>query len=178
MGKMDLLEPVFHPRQHDFVKGEGAWLFDRAGNRYLDLNEMCVFLGQGNRRFIDKVTEALNGVTNGRSSAVRYKEQLTDYLMESTNHIFKAVHYTASGSETTEWAVRLAQKITGRTEVVSFWNSIHGRLARQAAQDAEGLQTMRTLARNMAFLVKSIALGREKYGLPEREEPLRTHFIR
>ena len=127
MGKMDLLEPVFHPRQHDFVKGEGAWLFDRAGNRYLDLNEMCVFLGQGNRRFIDKVTEALNGVTNGRSSAVRYKEQLTDYLMESTNHIFKAVHYTASGSETTEWAVRLAQKITGRTEVVSFWNSIHGR---------------------------------------------------
>ena len=46
------------------------------------------------------------------------------------------------------------------------------------AQDAEGLQTMRTLARNMAFLVKSIALGREKYGLPEREEPLRTHFIR
>ena len=48
----------------------------------------------------------------------------------------------------------------------------------EAAQDAEGLQTMRTLARNMAFLVKSIALGREKYGLPEREEPLRTHFIR
>ena len=48
----------------------------------------------------------------------------------------------------------------------------------EADQDEEGKQTMRTLARNMAFLVKSIALGREKYGLPEREEPLRTHFIR
>ena len=59
-----------------------------------------------------------------------------------------------------------------------YWNSIHGRLPGEAAQDTEGLQTMRTLARNMAFLVKSIALGREKYGLPEREEPLRTHFIR
>lgn len=59
-----------------------------------------------------------------------------------------------------------------------YWNSIHGRLPGEAAQDAGGLQTMRTLARNMAFLVKSIALGREKYGLPEREEPLRTHFIR
>ena len=59
-----------------------------------------------------------------------------------------------------------------------YWNSIHGRLPGEAAQAAEGLQTMRTLARNMAFLVKSIALGREKYGLPEREEPLRTHFIR
>ena len=59
-----------------------------------------------------------------------------------------------------------------------YWNSIHGREAGEALQDAEGLQTMRTLARNMSFLVKSIALGREKYGLPEREEPLRTHFIR
>ena len=59
-----------------------------------------------------------------------------------------------------------------------YWNSVHGREAGEAAQDAEGLQTMRTLARNMAFLVKSIALGKEKYGLPEREEPLRTHFIR
>lgn len=127
MEKKDLLESVFHLKQYDFVRGEGAWLFDREGNRYLDLNEMCVFLGQGNQHFIDRVTQALNGVTNGRSSLVRYKEQLTDYLMESTGHIFKAVHYTASGSETTEWAVRLAQKITGRTEVVSFWNSIHGR---------------------------------------------------
>jgi hypothetical protein len=53
-----------------------------------------------------------------------------------------------------------------------------GKARQHPGADAEGLQTMRTLARNMAFLVKSIALGREKYGLPEREEPLRTHFIR
>ena len=60
----------------------------------------------------------------------------------------------------------------------TYWNNVFGAMPGEAAQDAEGLQTMRTLARNMAFLVKSIALGREKYGLPEREEPLRTHFIR
>lgn len=59
-----------------------------------------------------------------------------------------------------------------------YWNSVHGREAGEAAQDAEGLQTMRTLARNMAFLVKSIALGKEKYGLPEREAFQRTNFIR
>ncbi len=41
----------------------------------------------------------------------------------------------------------------------------------------EGLQIMRTLARNMAFLMKSIALGKEKYGLPEKEERVWTHFI-
>ena len=59
-----------------------------------------------------------------------------------------------------------------------YWNSIHGREAGQAAQDGEGLQTMRTLARNMTFLMKSIALGREKYGLPEREPFAPTNFIR
>lgn len=50
-----------------------------------------------------------------------------------------------------------------------YWNSIHGREAGQAENDAEGLMTMRTLARNMAFLIKSIALGKEKYGMPDKE---------
>lgn len=59
-----------------------------------------------------------------------------------------------------------------------YWNSIHGREPGQASEDAEGLQTMRTLARNMTFLMKSIALGKEKYGLPEKEEWQPTHFIR
>lgn len=59
-----------------------------------------------------------------------------------------------------------------------YWNSVHGRAAGEASQDAEGLQTMRTLARNMSFLMKSIALGKEKYGLPEKESFERTNFIR
>ena len=59
-----------------------------------------------------------------------------------------------------------------------YWNSVHGREMGQAEQDLEGLQTMRTLARNMSFLMKSIALGKEKYGLPEKEEWIGTHFIR
>lgn len=59
-----------------------------------------------------------------------------------------------------------------------YWNSVHGREKGKAEQDAEGLQTMRTLARNMSFLMKSIALGKEKYGLPEKEAWQPTHFIR
>ena len=59
-----------------------------------------------------------------------------------------------------------------------YWNSVHGRVQGEAAQDAEGLQTMRVLARNMTFLMKSIALGREQFGLPEKEEFQRTNFIR
>lgn len=69
--------------------------------------------------------------------------------------------------------------ISGMPVVSSqYWNSIHGRAAGEAAQDAEGLQTMRTLARNMVFLMRSIALGREAYGLPEAEPWMPTHFIR
>jgi len=58
-----------------------------------------------------------------------------------------------------------------------YWNSIHGRSQGEADMDEEGKQTMRVLARNMTFLMKSIALGKEKYGLPEREERAWTHFI-
>lgn len=59
-----------------------------------------------------------------------------------------------------------------------YWNGIHGRAVGEAVQDAEGLQMMRTLARNMAFLMKSIALGKEKYGLPEKESATYTNFVR
>lgn len=59
-----------------------------------------------------------------------------------------------------------------------YWNSIHGRMPGEAMEDGEGLQTMRVLARNMAFLMKSIALGKKEYGLPEKEERVATHFIR
>ena len=59
-----------------------------------------------------------------------------------------------------------------------YWNSVHGQKPGEAAGDAEGLQTMRTLARNMSFVIKSIALGKEKYGLPEKEAPVATNFIR
>jgi len=59
-----------------------------------------------------------------------------------------------------------------------YWNSIHGRAAGEAQEDIEGLQTMRTLARNMAFLMKSISLGKEKYGLPKKEKFIQTNFIR
>ena len=59
-----------------------------------------------------------------------------------------------------------------------YWNSVHGGAPGQAAEDEEGLQTMRALAQNMTFLMKSIALGKEKFGLPEKEPWRPTNFIR
>lgn len=59
-----------------------------------------------------------------------------------------------------------------------YWNELHGRAQGEAAEDAEGLQSLRALARNMVFLMKSIALGKEAYGLPEVEPRVFTNFIR
>lgn len=59
-----------------------------------------------------------------------------------------------------------------------YWNSVHGRKVGEAVGDEEGLQTMRTLAENMTFLMKSIALGKEAYGIPEKEPWKMTNFIR
>ena len=59
-----------------------------------------------------------------------------------------------------------------------YWNCIHGSAPGQAEQDAEGIVTMRNLAKNMAFLMKSIALGKKTYGLPEYDPRVATNFIR
>ena len=59
-----------------------------------------------------------------------------------------------------------------------YWNGIHGNKAEEALQDEEGTQMMRTLAANMSFLIKSIALGKETYGLPEKEKKVMTNFIK
>lgn len=59
-----------------------------------------------------------------------------------------------------------------------YWNSVHGRLPGEAALDEEGMQTMRTLAQNIVFLMRSIALGKDAYGLPQKETSVMTNFIR
>ena len=58
-----------------------------------------------------------------------------------------------------------------------YWNSVHGREKGEAEKDLEGLRTVRVLARNMTFLMRSIELGKQEYGLPEEEERVWTHFI-
>ena len=59
-----------------------------------------------------------------------------------------------------------------------YWNNIHGGAPGDADADEEGKRTMRVLARNMTFLMKSIELGKEKFGLPEEEPRVFTNFIR
>lgn len=59
-----------------------------------------------------------------------------------------------------------------------YWNSVHGNNAAEVAQDLEGLYTMRTLGRNMSFLIKGIQNQKSETGLPEKEPRVSTNFIR
>lgn len=59
-----------------------------------------------------------------------------------------------------------------------YWNGVHGGAPGEAEKDGEGMQQMRTLAKNMVFLMRSIELGKEKFGLPEKEKRVATNFIR
>lgn len=57
-----------------------------------------------------------------------------------------------------------------------YWNMVYGGSAEEVLKDAEGLQTMRTLGRNMAFMINSIQLGKQQFGLPEKEPTTFTNF--
>lgn len=121
------LQPVNSGFDLDIVGGNGIELYDSHGNTYLDFNEISAVLGENNQHFIKRMTEKLNGMTSWKCGNSPQKEKFYQFLSETTQHRFRYVHLTASGSEASEWAVRMALKLTGRNEVLSFWNSIHGR---------------------------------------------------
>lgn len=59
-----------------------------------------------------------------------------------------------------------------------YWNGLHGAEVGDSEADEEGLQTMRSVAENMTFLIKSIDLGKKAFGMPEKEKKIRTNFVR
>ena len=107
-----------------------------------------------------------------------------DRLFYSTAHIDKTMKVGAAvvscrrgGNTATFDALNKYFTISSMPVVSSqYWNMVYGSTADEVRQDAEGLQTMRTLGRNMAFLMKSIRLGREAVGLPRQEEKTFTNF--
>lgn len=59
----------------------------------------------------------------------------------------------------------------------TYWNEVHGSVKEDVEKDLEGLKTMRNLGRNMAFMIKSISLGKKEYGMPENETGIYTNFV-
>jgi len=127
MENYDLLAPIKDASHFEFDWALGAEFHDSSGKTYLDMNEMCTVLGQNNREYIHAISSVMNGITSDKEGFGPYKAQLYKYLTESTDGFYKGIHLTVSGSEAVEWAVKLALKMTSRSETISFWNSTHGR---------------------------------------------------
>lgn len=81
---------------------------------------------------------------------------------------------TSAFDEINKYFTMLAMPIVSST----YWNEVHGFTADEVEKDAEGLQTMRNLGKNMAFLLKAVEDGKTKYGVPKEETGTLTHFIR
>lgn len=109
------------------VAGEGIRLCDSQGNTYYDLSEISTVLGQKNAHFTKRITEKLQHPVGGKIADSPEKTKFYQYLSDTTGNRYAYAHLTSSGSEASEWAIRMALKMTGRNEVLSFWNSIHGR---------------------------------------------------
>ncbi len=119
------------PLALEIVKAEGSKLFDTAGKEYIDLIGGISVCNVGHRH--PKVIEAIKKQLEDylhimvygelvQSPQVQYATMLTQYLPASLNAVF----FTASGSEATEGAMKLAKRCSGRTQIISFKNSYHG----------------------------------------------------
>lgn len=127
MAKELAMEQIMKTGTVPAVAGEGIRLYDAQGNIWYDLSEISTVLGQNNEHFTRCLTEKLKHPVGGKIADSPEKEKFYRYLSETTGNRYRYVHLTSSGSEASEWAVRMALKMTGRNEVLTFWNSIHGR---------------------------------------------------
>ena len=109
-----------------------------------------------------------------------------DRLFYSTGHIDKSMKVGAALVCARRGGCTAAMDVLNKYFTISsmpvasstYWNQIHGGKPGDAEADAEGVRTMRNLAKNMVFLMKSIHLGKEELGLPEPEPKVFTNFIR
>ena len=119
------------PLALEIVKAEGCKLYDINNKQYIDLIggiSVCN-IGHGNKKVIGAINKQINDylhvMVNGElilSPQTRYAELLTNNLPASLNSVF----FTASGTEATEGAMKLAKRATGRTQIAAFKNSYHG----------------------------------------------------
>ncbi len=113
--------------QIKFVSGDGAALTDERGCTYIDLDEIINILGQNNQEFNNRIMSVLTGPDMAKGGVHPQKEALIQSLLEITEDKFNKMFFASSASESVESAIKLAKKATGRTEILCFWNSVHGR---------------------------------------------------
>lgn len=122
----DSVDPV------PFVRGEGVWLWDANGKRYLDWNSqsMCVNIGHGNKKVIKAIADQAASLAYvGASGATEIRARLGEKLAKMMPGHLNSVFFTLGGGEANENAVRAARGVTGRQKVLVRYRSYHGATA-------------------------------------------------
>ena len=156
----------------------------------MDNPDMPAFAASGLLADISYYLDDFDGIVVG--SPVYYASpngtllSFLDRLFYSTGHIDKRMKVGASVVCARRGGCTAAMDVLNKYFTISsmpvasstYWNQIHGAKPGEAAMDAEGIRTMRNLAKNMVFLMQAIAAEKEKTGLPEPEKKVFTNFIR
>ncbi len=161
------------PLMLEMVKGNGCWVWDREGKKYLDLiSGISVnHLGHVHPEVVAAIRqqagEYLHLMVYGeliQSPQVRYAEKLVSLLPSSLD----SVYFTNSGAEATEGAMKLAKRATGRSEFIAFQNAYHG--STQGALSLLGEEAMRTAFRPLLPDIRHL-----RYGVADDLSFISTH---
>jgi len=109
-------------------RGEGCWIYDDSGKRYLDLiaGIACVSVGHSNKHVISRLKEQAEKLVHvSNLFYTKPQIELAEKLAELTG--LDRFFFTNSGTESVETALKIARRITGRKKFVSFTNDFHGR---------------------------------------------------
>ena len=149
----------------------GQCVFDDAVNQYAPLLEECDGVVLGSPVYFAAANATLTAFLNRLFYSTRF---------DKTMKVGASIAIARRGGCTTTFdQLNKYFSIAGMPIASSqYWNMVYGNVPGEVEQDPEGMQTMRTLARNMSFLIKSIQLGKQAYGLPEKEPGARTNFVR
>ena len=150
---------------------QGKCVFDDAVNEYAKVFEECDGIVVGSPVYYASANATLTAVLDRLFYSTRFDKRMK---VGASVAVARRGGCSATFDQLNKYFT-----ISGMPVASSqYWNSVHGGAPGEAVRDEEGMQTMRTLARNMAFLMKAIALGKEKFGLPEKEQGKFTNFIR
>jgi 4-aminobutyrate aminotransferase-like enzyme len=109
-------------------RGEGALLIDTQGHRTIDLSNISANVGHCHPQHVNALRSAARQMIAGQGSITNpHRSRLFQKLVELTPPNLNKVFLSTSGSETCEWAIRIARRFTGRHEILSFWGGVYGR---------------------------------------------------
>ena len=109
-------------------RGEGALLIDTQGHRTIDLSNIIANVGHCHPQHVSALRSAAGQMIAGQGSITNpHRSRLFQKLVDVTPPHLNKVFLSTSGSESCEWAMRIAQRFTGKHEILSFWGGVYGR---------------------------------------------------